>query len=146
MPFQMIETQPSNKKRPMVSVSYKRASRKGEKVKGSRPGLVISVPKVVAPKFTPDERSYVLHIGTGADVGKARIIEADAGGTSPTTLKHSYQFRFGFVPYLGDEAAEAEHCEARWVDLAIEIDLPEWFKGDGPIKPAAASKAKPKNK
>ena len=85
----------------------------------------------IAENFKPKaNQRYALQVGTGADVGKARIEPITAGGVTPSIVKGGVTFRFGYVPMLGSDAAEKEFIEARATKTGFEIDLPPWFKAD----------------
>lgn len=135
MPFDVVETEPEARAAPTAMISYERPKRRGASAKtldrvGVRPQLHITLPTTICG--IGKAKSHVLLIGKGPDKGKARIKASAAeakGAVVPKEMKHSFTWKFGFVPSLGVEAAAAERVLARKIgDDEFEIDLPEWWK------------------
>lgn len=106
-----------------ASISYRRNQRSGI------PRLIISIPKVIAADTIGVNDCFRLQLGTGGDKGKARLVRIK-GGTPVCIQRGGVTLRFGFVPMLGNSAAEKEEIEIRPIDLGFEFDLPAWFKAD----------------
>jgi hypothetical protein len=106
MSFEPITFVAQSLKDVRASISYRRGSKKRSGL--SAPRLVIGLPKTVVAefKFKPDQ-TFGLLLGKGKEDGRARIVPNE-GGVKPKILKGGCVFRFGFVPFLGDSAAEKE--------------------------------------
>jgi len=114
-----------------ASISYRRNT--SEHAKNKRPKLIIGIPKAKAAGFKLDPKMWwTIQIGSDADAGKARIVPAatSATGVLCTELKGGFIFRFGYVPYLGDSAAERERVDVKVLPQngGFELTLPAWFK------------------
>lgn len=130
MPFEQVPTVAKAPKATQCSISYMRLTHSDAKNDRPKrlPRLIIGIPRGILGNFKPNkDKLYELHVGTGKDAGKARIIPGGAG-VAPSTLKYCVVFRFGFVPMLGDEIADKEFINGRAIDGGYEIDLPAWFK------------------
>ncbi len=95
------------------------------------PKLVIGVPKAFGTelKLNGADR-FVLQTGTGAQAGKLRIMR-NANGVKPTKVRAgALVFHFGYVPMLGDDAAEKEFVIVKQVENGFELDAPAWFKAE----------------
>lgn len=128
MPFEAVATEPRVARQARPSISYMRQSSEHRAIKNRLPRLNVSIPRAVLGAFKPNgTTTYEFHIGTGKDVGKARIVPGK-NGVRALQMKHCVGFRFGYVPKLGDEIADREYVEGRPVEGGYEIDLPAWFK------------------
>jgi hypothetical protein len=110
------------------SLSYRRLKYKtGARMK--EPKLVISIPKHFTDGIVIEKGDrYILMVGDGDDVGKARLMKSSNGeGSKVQVFAGSVSLRFGFVPMLGHDAAEKEDIDVRQVPGGFEIDLPSWF-------------------
>lgn len=129
MPFEVLETQTKDNMPPTALISYMRPGKK----KGgadfdrnkTKPRLSVTVPTSI---FISKAEKFVLLVGTGADVGKARIRAAgksDKAGIKPSEFKAHLILRFGYVPKLGDEIFDGERCDIRRIsEDEYEIDAP----------------------
>lgn len=125
MTFQLIEFigKPTETK---ASISYRRFEGKAGRV--GLPKLTIGIPKSVALNFNPTGKTYGFFVGEGEHKGKA-LIRSHIVGTTARVVKGGVTFRFGYSPYLGNEAAERSAIDCRADDHGgFEIDLPPWFK------------------
>lgn len=133
MTFKPISTNVGMMKCTMASIGYRRETRKG--ADKNRPRLVIRIPKSLTESFKPKPgQRFVLALGNGNDIGKARILPAVNGDTGSLAYckEGSAVFNFGFVPLLGTDAADLDHVEVKPIQNGFEIDLPPWFKSDAP--------------
>ena len=133
MPFQQIGTVRNAAPKARASISYMRTTHKNRPADKPKPlpRLIVTIPRAMLGAFKPKETAlYEIHLGTGKDTGKARILPG-AAGVAPSMCRYYIGFRFGFVPVLGDEIADRESVEGRPVDGGFEIDLPAWFKPNG---------------
>lgn len=94
----------------------------------AKPTLIIWVPGERVPnlKFTK-KQIFSLLIGDGADTGFAMISPAKEGTGTMTPFKSGFVFRFGYVPYLGDEAFEKELVEVSVDTDGLLLTLPPCF-------------------
>lgn len=127
MPFEALAIVPKVKPHSRASISYMRHTHEGSKLRPP-PKLIVGIPRGILGTFKPKKDAlYEFHVGTGKDVGKARIV-AGKDGVAPSIMKYFVAFRFGFVPTLGEDIADKEFVDSRPVDGGFEIDLPAWFK------------------
>ena len=166
MPFTSLPFEPSPMKQLCGSISYKRSKRKDGP--NGKPRLIISIPKAIAGDPLPEDSDrWGLDLGSGEDAGKLRIVPAMVG-VKCVLLKWVCVWRFGYVPLLGDEAAEIERCEAKRLNLSsadskpsanpqmygarsadqvvggcFELVLPAWFKGPSQTSVAEAPEPAP---
>ncbi len=131
MSFEVVETEPkprNSSRNISATISYRRSKRAKVHV---RPSLTIGIPKAVIDEALGLKPSqfFVLTVGSGSDSGKARLIPADGLGVAVQIgVRGGATFRFGYVPYLGDDAAEKEFIGVRIHNDGFELDLPAWFK------------------
>lgn len=132
MPFEDLKFEVERSTKTMASISYMRPARKGSKSGGKKlPRLAIAVPTVLTDQSSNKAGTrYGLQVGTGPDLGKARIVPSKKpDAVEPRDMKNCLLFRFGFIDRLGDEIADKEFVQARRLpDGSFEIDLPQWFK------------------
>lgn len=130
MPFASVEFVTTAPRDSRASISYKRP---GKGLRGpAQPRLVIGLPLTICKDFKfGDKQRFALQVGDGADKGKGRIVLAPVG-VPARILKGGAVFRFGYVPMLGEDAAEKEFVEAQPIKDGFEIVLPPWFKADEP--------------
>lgn len=133
MSFENLETITKANMPPRAKLSYMRSTGRGKNggkhKDDAKPQLIVSIPTTICG--TAKAKSFVLLLGTGADKGKIRIKGAKAKeGTEPKELMHTFVFRFGYVPKLGDDIFDGEHRPIRKIsDDEFEIDVPEsWFE------------------
>lgn len=130
MPFDPIEFVTKSNLPPQASISYLRTERKKGPAKGGKPRLLIAIPTTLSG--VTKKKHFMLQFGTGKDAGKARISGQNAANKHTVERKdllHASTFNFGYVPMLGDGAAQKEHVPVRKIsDDEFEIDLPPWFK------------------
>jgi hypothetical protein len=137
MPFETLEIVTKKNMPPVAKLSYMRPEARGKSAGRSRPDakpqLIIAIPTTICG--TAKAKTFALALGSGADRGKLRVrglTGKDAmGGVEPKELKHTFVFRFGFVPKLGDDIFDGEHRPVRKIsDDEFEIEVPEsWFNG-----------------
>lgn len=131
MPFEVLETisRIANAGgKTSASIGYRRHGEKGK-----LPVLIVTVPVRLVNGFKhgPDDR-FQLHLGSGNDQGKARIVRSPVG-VKVKPFKHHLIFRFGYVPMLGTDQAAKEDIEVKFLPPhSFEIKLPPWFKSDEP--------------
>lgn len=127
MPFEPMHTVVKQTRPLMASISYRKFDTK--KGRGKPPRLLIAIPTTVSGAFAPKSNdTFEFHIGTGEDIGKARIMPG-RDGVIPTHFMHAWVFRFGFVPLLGHDAADKEQVDVKMIGKdTFEIALPKWFK------------------
>lgn len=127
MPFERLETQPHQVHAGRPSISYKRPSSK--KTGPRPPRLMIGIPGALMPPKGKVAERYGLSFGSGKDAGRLRIVP-DAKGIEPGKRMNFLTFSFGFVPMLGDEAAEKEFIDGKLLEggAGWELTLPAWFK------------------
>jgi hypothetical protein len=114
------------------SLSYRRVKYKtGAKQKDPR--LLITIPKFFTTGMDIKKGDhFVLMIGDGEDVGKARLIKSTNGeGSRVAIFSGAVSLRFGYVPMLGHDAADKEDIDVRQCEGGFEIDLPRWFTEKG---------------
>lgn len=134
MPFENLETITKANMPPMAKISYMppaaRASKKAARKGDPKPQLIVSIPTTVCG--TAKAKAFQLLLGSGADRGKLRIKGVKAGGIEPKELAHTFIFRFGYVPKLGDDHFDGEHRAVRKIgDDEFEIDIPpSWFEAE----------------
>jgi hypothetical protein len=125
MAFETLPTIAAPAKDAMASISYRLPFSKHGRSK--TPRLIIGIPGPIAGNFKPKaSQLFALQIGDGSDQGKARIVEAGEG-VSPRMLRGGAAFRFGYVPVLGQNAAEKEYVAAKAIKGGFELTLPKWF-------------------
>ncbi len=129
MPFELVATIAKPMKDVQASISYRKNTTKHGRSKN--PKLIIGIPKTAMGDFkAKKEQAFSLSLGIGDDAGKARILATAHGGVLATHLKGGIVFRFGYVPMLGQDAAEKEFVAVKSIGDGFEIDLPAWFKSD----------------
>lgn len=139
MPLDVLETEPKELTLPTALISYMRPTPRKPKEGSARtskaydrtkvlPQLVVTMPTTICG--IGKEKTHLFMVGSGADKGKARIkASKDAKAVAPKEMKHSFTWRFGHVPKLGDEIADQERVLCRKIgDNEFEIDLPAWWK------------------
>jgi len=137
VPFENLEIITKQNTPPRAKLSYLRQQGRGKsggKAKpDAKPQLMISIPTTICG--TAKAKAFRLLLGTGADAGKLRIRglkkdEKDPASIEPKELMHTFVFRFGHVPKLGEDIFDGEHCPVRKVgDDEFEIDVPRsWFE------------------
>jgi hypothetical protein len=139
MPFKLVETAPAQKKgNDGASVSYVRRGQTTDEEKKAKqkPFLLIAVSKLLLSGWTGlgEDWRYTLHIGTGSDRGRLRLIRTkkeDDGVILFVTAHGAGWLRFGYSTQLGDIDHPKEHVKAVLIDDGVnfEIDAPEWIKG-----------------
>lgn len=138
MAFENLETITKQNMPPMAKLSYmpptSRGKSAGKLSRDPKPQLIVSIPTTICG--TAKAKAFALLLGTGDDLGKLRVkgLKKDAGGgIEPKELAHTFLFRFGYVPKLGDDHFDGEHRPVRKIsDDEFEIDVPaSWFDGDG---------------
>lgn len=132
MAFKALEIVTEADRAVLASLSYRKARLKGG---DARPRLVLGIPKrAMDGKKVKAEQAFALLIGDGNDKGKARVIFAATGPAMRQLKTGGASIRFGFVPMLGNDAAEKEFIGIRAIEHgghpAFELDLPKWFKAD----------------
>lgn len=154
MPFELLETQHLGKQsqhRKLASIQYRR--RKSKDGDLPLPQLIVGIPEFVLLKMpTPDllatidgkptgnsVKRFTLMLGTGDDAGKGLITENNVSGAiRAVVIRKGVFFPFGYVPYLGNEAAAREFVQCTALSSGFMLELPAWFKPaeDKPDKPA----------
>lgn len=128
MPFEVLPIVAKPLKDVRASISYRKSDTKHGRSKN--PKLIVGIPKAISGDFKPKATQlFNMLIGHGADAGKARILPA-TDGVKPTLLKGGAIFRFGFVPMLGQDAAEKDFVAVKTHGAGFELELPAWFKSD----------------
>lgn len=128
MAFKILEIVAPPRRAPQASISYRR--QKNGQNRAAKPRLRIGIPEAVASTCDKNVKFEFL-IGSGPDAGKARIVKGATAGVDPIKMNHGgLVFVFGYVPMLGDDAAEVERVPVKAVKDGFEIELPPWFKPD----------------
>jgi hypothetical protein len=129
MPFEPLPTVPSDKQlKTSGSISYKRNSR--ARNKKSPPRLIICLPAVVNNGAIRKDDRVELMVGTGPDIGRAKLVKSKDGAALAHALRGGgILLRFGYVPLLGTDPAEREPLDFRPDSDGFLFDLPPWFKG-----------------
>ena len=94
-----------------------------------KPQLIVSIPTTVCG--TAKAKTFQLLLGSGADAGKLRIKGSKTKeGIEPKELAHTFIWRFGYVPKLGDDHFDGEHRPVKKIsDDEFEIEIPKsWFE------------------
>jgi|SRR5882724_2903925 len=133
MPFETLETITKKNIPPTAKLSYMppqgRGKNGGKLARDPKPQLIVSIPTTVCG--TSKANTFVLSLGNGKDTGKLRVTGAakNEKGIEPKQLMHTFVFRFGFVPKLGEDHFDGEHRPVRKIsDDEFEIDVPaSWF-------------------
>jgi hypothetical protein len=135
VPFETLETITKQNMPPNAKLSYMPSSSRGKSAgklaRDPKPQLIVSIPTTVCG--TSKAKAFVLSLGTGKDAGKLRVVGCakNEKGIEPKQLAHTFIFRFGYVPKLGDDHFDGEHRPVRKIsDDEFEIDVPvSWFDG-----------------
>lgn len=151
MAFQVAEVEVKKSSVPIACISYMRPLIRGKKggqpgagrhAPGARPVLRISMPIIICA--VSKKKQFQLELGTGTDYRKARIVGTNAANkhtVEPSQLKHTWIFKFGFLPSLGMDAWDGEHALiTRIDDNTFEFDLPECWDTTPPQKALAPKK------
>lgn len=134
MPFETLETITKQNMPPSAKLSYMpppgpRGKNGGKLARDPKLQLIVSIPTTVCG--TSKAKTFVLALGTGKDAGKLRVVGCakNEKGVEPRQLMHTFVFRFGFVPKLGEDHFDGEHRPVRKIgDDEFEIDVPaSWF-------------------
>lgn len=135
MSFEVLETEPGEINHPTALISYMRPVQRKPKSgsakvydrTGVKPQLIVTLPTSICG--VGKSPSHVFMLGTGPDgKGKARIKGSAAPkAVKPKEMKHSFTWKFGYVPKFGDEIAAQERVLCRKIgDNEFEIDMPAW--------------------
>lgn len=133
MSFVELETITQRNMPPRAKLSYMRPTGRGpsggKRKDDAKPQLCIAVPTTICG--TAKAKTFVLQLGTGENSGKLRIkgTSKPNTGVAPLERKYHFQFKFGYVPRLGDDIFDGEHRDVRKIsDDEFEIDIPaSWF-------------------
>jgi hypothetical protein len=134
MSFETLETITKQNMPPNAKLSYMTPQGRGKGatklVRDPKPQLIVSIPTTICGMSKA--KTFVLSLGTGKGAGKLRVVGCakNEKGIEPSQLKHSFVFRFGYVPKLGDDHFDGEHRPVRKIgDDEFEIDVPvSWFE------------------
>lgn len=148
MPFEVLETVSSTKRRVAASISYMRPNRKK---KGQRfepdgedpkrlPALIVTL---TTATFISKAARFQVLIGTGADADKLRIQACpDDRGVAPVEFTSHCIFRFGHVPAMGEDAFDKIDCAL----TRVSDDVYDVTVKSGILKDAAVAVLRGKTK
>lgn len=130
MSFDSLITVVKPPKETLATISYRRRGI------NPHPKLNITIPAKFCKKNKADCALWTFQVGTGQDIGIARIVPADVGVEARPLKAGGLSFHFGYVPVLGKDQAEKETMMVANIVTengnGFQFKLPEWFKAAPP--------------